>query len=83
MNTVLKLVYTLPAAGVGLIIGWLCHEQVCRRKHAEEKVTELRDQLQHAGIPIDERQFKEMRKTLNDAHKHILAVSKGLQKPAR
>ncbi len=29
-----------------------------------------------------ERQLKKIRSVVNDIHKHILAVSKGLQKPA-
>jgi hypothetical protein len=84
-NTVFILLYMLLATCFGLMIGWTCGEQVCRRKNAEEKVEELREQLQHAysTVPARERQLKEMRSVLNDVHKHIRAVSKALKNPAR
>jgi hypothetical protein len=70
-------------AAFGLMVGWALGDEVRRRKNAEERVDDLRDQLQRAGAPTQERQLKEMRAVLNDAHKHILAVSKGLQKQPR
>ncbi len=73
----------LLSVGLGLIAGWTCGDEVRRRKNAEAKVEDLRQHLQHAcsGAPTQERQLKEMRSILNDAHKHILAVSKGLKNP--
>ena len=73
----------LLAIGLGLAIGWVCGEQLSRRRFAEEKVEDLRDQLQHAGTPAQDRRLRQMHGTLNDAHKLILAVSKGLQKQPR
>ena len=80
-NTVWILTYMLLVAAFAYMIGWVCGEQVCRRKNAEEKVAELYDQLEHTCSGTQEqRQFKELRSVLNDTHKHILAVSKALQK---
>ena len=68
---------------LGLMIGMALGDEVRRRKNAEEQVEDLRDQLKRALVPLQERQLREMRSVLNDAHKHILAVSKGLEKPLR
>ena len=76
-------VWILLAAAFGLIIGWAFGELVSQRDCAEEKVEDLRAQLKHAAVPNQERQLREMRSVLNDAHKHILAVSKGLEKQPR
>jgi hypothetical protein len=76
MNTV----WMLIAAGIGLMMGWALGSEVRRRKNAEEKVTDLHSQLKHAPAPALERRLRQMHGTLNDAHKLILAVSKGLQK---
>jgi uncharacterized protein HemX len=84
-NTALILTYMLLVAAFAYMLGWVCGEQVCRRKNAEEKVAELYDQLEHtcSGTQEQRRQFKELRSVLNDAHKHIVAVSKALKIPAR
>ena len=81
-NTVAMMLYMLMAAAFGFMVGWTCGEQVCRRQHAEERVEELTEQLDdiRSAYPKFDRQFKELRSVLNDTHKHILAVSKALQK---
>ena len=78
-----NVVQTMLAAGVGLTLGWTCGQQVRRRKNAEAMVADLRQHLPSAGSidKVQDRQLKEMRRVLNDAHKHILAVSKDLPKP--
>ena len=76
-------VWIMLAAAFGLIIGWACGELVSQRDCAEEKVEDLRAQLKHAPGLLQERELREMRSVLNDAHKHILAVSKGLEKQPR
>ena len=68
---------------LGLMIGMALGDDARRRKHAEEQVEDLRAQLKRAPVPLQERQLKEIRSVLNDAHKHILAVSKGLEKQPR
>lgn len=74
---------TLIFAGFSLVVGLALGNELRRRRSAEDQVGELRDQLKHARGPLPERQLKEMRGVLNDAHKHILAVSKGLEKQPR
>jgi hypothetical protein len=84
-NTVAILLYMLMATAFGFMVGWTCGEQVCRRQYAEDRVEEFTEQLDlvRSASPVSDRQFKELRGVLNDAHKHIVAVSKALQKPAR
>jgi Flp pilus assembly protein TadB len=84
-NTVWILLYMLLAASFGLMIGWVCGEQVSRRKNAEAMVEDLSERLEQASseAPARNRQLQEMRKVLNDTHKQILAVSKALKNSAR
>ena len=77
------LLWMLLAFGLGLAIGWVCGEQLSRRRCAEEKLEDLRGQLKHTGTLAQDRRLRVMHGTLNDAHKLIRAVSKGLEKPAR
>ena len=65
----------------GCMIGWVSGQMLERCRCAEEKLEALRHQLKHALLPTQ--QLKEMRSVLNDVHKLIRAVSKGLEKPAR
>ena len=78
-----NIIRTLLAAGVGLTLGWACGH-AGRGKNAEAMIDNLHQPLPPAGSTnkAQERQLKKIRSVLNDAHKHILAVSKGLQKPA-
>lgn len=78
-----NIVRTLTAAGVGLTLGWVCG-QARRGKNAEVMIADLHQSLPPAGSTNEtqERQLKKIRSVVNDIHKHILAVSKGLQKPA-
>ena len=73
------------ASPFAYMIGWASGELVCHCKNAEEKVEELSEQLDqvHSANNECDRQFKELRSVLNDAHKHIVAVSKALKIPAR
>lgn len=84
-NTVWILLYMLLAAAFAYMIGWVYGEQVCRRKNAEEQLAELSNYLPRiwSETQMQQRQLKEMRSILNDAYKHIVAVSKGLKNPAR
>ena len=75
-DTTYILLWMLVVATFGFVIGWAFGEELGRRRCAEEKVEDLRDQLQHAGAPTQDRQLKQMRSVLNDAHKHILALAK-------
>ena len=83
-NTAWILTYMLIVAAFAFMIGWTCGEQVCRCKNAEEKVAELSDQLDHSCSGTQQqREFKELRRVLNDVHKRMAAVSKALKIPAR
>ena len=75
--------YMFLSACLGFVIGWVCGEQVARRQNAEEMVEDLHQRLEEARSEslTPERQLKEIRGVLNDVHKHILVVSKGLRKP--
>lgn len=74
--------WMLLMAAFGFIIGWSLGEEIARRRAAEERVDELREQLAAAdpAIPSQDRQLKEIRRVLNDVHRLIHAVSKGLEK---
>jgi len=75
----------LLALGLGLAIGWTGGDETRRRKNAEELLDQLRNQLQQSNLEAQPliRMLKQQRGILNDIHKRITAVSKGLQKPAR
>ncbi len=79
-NTASILVWMLIVFSLGFIIGWTGGELRSRSRCAEEKVEDLRDQLEEAAT-LDS-QLREMRSVLNDTHRRILTVSKGLEKPA-
>lgn len=72
------LIKTLIFAAFSLALG----NELRRRRSAEEQVEELRAQLKQARGPLPERQLKEIRGVLNDTHKHIVAVTKALEKQA-
>jgi hypothetical protein len=74
---------TLLSVSLGLLAGWYWGDEVRRRKNAEAKVDELGKRLEKASfkMPPPEAQLKKIAVVLNDAHKHIVTVSKGLQKP--
>ena len=82
-DTVYILLWMLIVFSMGFVIGWAFGEELERRRCAEEQVEDLRDQLKHAGTLGLDRRLRLMHSTLNDAHKLILAVSKGLQKQPR
>ena len=74
----------LMAVALGFMIGWVCGEQVAYGVSAEAMVQELRERLEQASSDTSQhRQLREMRSILNDAHKHILAVSKDLKDQPR
>ena len=80
-DTIVSILFYMSITAVlGFLIGWLCGEQVARRKSAEATVQELRERLEQTSSDTpQDRQLHQMRRVLNDAHKHILAVSKGLK----
>lgn len=73
-------VWMLIMAAFGFIIGRALGSELSRRRCAEERIEELHEQLEQAPGPASERQLKEIRSVMNDAHKHIVAVTKALAK---
>jgi len=73
---------TLLSVGFGLLAGWFWGDEVRRRKTAEAKVDDLSKQLGKASFKTlpPEAQLKKMAFVLNDTHKLIHTVSKGLEK---
>jgi len=78
----MTIIKTLIIAGFSLAVGLVFGNELRRRRSAEQQVDELRSQLKHARGPLPERQLREIRGVLNDAHKHIRAVTKALEKQA-
>ena len=74
------LIGVLVVVGIGFLLGLIYGRERSRRQCAEEVIDDLRNQLKHASMPA---QLREIRSVINDAHKHILAVSKGLEKQPR
>jgi len=73
---------TLLSVGLGLLAGWYWGDEVRRRKNAEAKVDDLGKRLEKVSFKAlpPEAQLKKMAFVLNDAHKLIHTVSKGLEK---
>ena len=81
-NTTYVLLWMLIVAGFGFMAGLALGEETARRRCAEQKVEDLRDRLQQAAAPSQERQLKKMRSVLNDVHRMIHGVTKGVGKQA-
>ena len=70
------------SAAFGLIVGEAWGNNFRHRKCLEQANEDLRDQLQKAH-PCEEQlhqALKQQRSVINDIHKHVVAVSKALQK---
>ena len=77
-------IWMLLSAVFGFLIGEAYGNQARHRKCLEESNTELRDRLEmaHPSPPDLHRTLRQQRKVINDIHKRVIAVSKGLEKPA-
>jgi septal ring factor EnvC (AmiA/AmiB activator) len=77
--------WMLIAASFGLMIGWTCGDEVRRRKNVEQQLDDLHERLGQStsDVPSLTRMIKEQRGVINDIHKRLVAVSKGLQKQPR
>jgi hypothetical protein len=75
-------IWMLMSAAFGFMIGDALGDSRRHRKCLEQDNEDLRDRLDeaHAGGERINRQLKQQRGILNDIHKHILAVTKALQK---
>jgi len=74
-------IWMVLSAGLGFLIGELCGDYNRHRKCLQRENDELRDRLEAApnGRPI-QRALKEQRGVINDIHRRLMAVSKGLEK---
>ena len=75
-------IWMLISAAFGFMIGDALGQNFGRHKCLEEINDDLRDELDKAracGEPSSQ-ELKRIRGEINDIHKHVLAVSKGLEK---
>jgi hypothetical protein len=56
--------WILLFASFGFAIGWALGDEVRRRKNAEERVEDLRDQLKHSAVPVQLREIAASSMTL-------------------
>jgi hypothetical protein len=75
--------WMLLSACFGFLVGEMCGDYNRHRKCLQRENDELRDRLDAApdGKPI-QRALKEQRGVINDIHRRLVAVSKGLEKQA-
>ena len=76
--------WMLLSATFGFMIGEALGGQARVRKYLEKANDDLRDQLQETqpGESNLLRALDQQRHVINDLHKRVVAVTKGLQKPA-
>jgi ParB-like chromosome segregation protein Spo0J len=69
-------------AAIAFILGEAYADLRRRRKHLRELTEELQERLQQASLDMKpiQRALKEQRAVINDTHRRLLAVSKGLEK---
>jgi len=75
-------IWMILSAAFGFIIGDACGDYRRHRNCLQQANEELRERLQEATAeskPI-ERALREQRGVINDIHRRLLAVSKGLEK---
>jgi hypothetical protein len=78
-------IWMVLSAAFGFLIGDAFGDQTRHRKCLEQANADLRDQLQNAQpcAPTLQRSLDQQRRVINDIHKRIIAVTKGLEKQAR
>ena len=81
-HTTAALIGILLAAGLGLVAGWAIGDLTRRYRQGVQQLDALRRQLPqpYSAVLFQERQLKEIRGVLNDAHKMLVAVTKALGK---
>ena len=75
----------LLSASFGFLIGEAFGDSRRHRKCLEQANEDLREQLQNnpSNTTLLRSALDQQRRVINDIHKRILAVSKGVEKPAR
>lgn len=81
-TTALFPLWMVISAALGFFAGEACGGQTRLRKYLEQANADLRDQLQNnqPAAPPLQRALDQQRHVINDIHKRIVAVSKGLEK---
>ena len=76
-------IWMLISAAFGFMLGEALGGQARVRKYLEQANDELREQLQavRTSAPDLQQELRQQRRVINDIHKRIAAVTKGLQKP--
>ena len=74
--------WMLISAAVGFMLGEACGDSSRHRKCLEQANQELRHELEKAHLQEEPllRELKHQRGEINDIHKHVVAVSKTLEK---
>ena len=77
-------IWMILSAAFGFLLGEVSGDSSRHRKCLQEANEELRDRLQEANTDTEpiQRALKEQRGVINDIHRRLLAVSKGLEKRA-
>jgi len=77
-------VWMLMSAAVGFMMGEAVGDSRRHRKCLEEANEDLRDQLENTQpcAPTLQSALDQQRRVINDIHKRVVAVSKGLEKRA-
>ncbi|MDR3717770.1 MAG: hypothetical protein P4K98_03150 [Bryobacteraceae bacterium] len=75
--------WMLISATFGFMIGEALGGQARVRKYLEQANEDLRDQLQEAqsGEPDLQRELTQQRRAIDDIHRYLIPVTKGVQKP--
>ena len=78
-------IWMIMSAAFGFIVGEAFGDSSRHRKCLQQANEELRDRLQEATTDTEpiHRALKQQTGVINDIHSRLVAVSKGLEKPAR
>jgi hypothetical protein len=74
--------WMLLSAAFGFLVGEACGDSFRRRKCLEQANQKLGDELENAPANQEHllRELKRQRGEINDIHKHVVAVTKALEK---
>ena len=83
-STAIIPIWMVISAGFGFLIGETFGDSRRHRKCLEQENEDLREQLQNNPSNTTNLQstLDQQRRVINDIHKRVIAVTKGLQKPA-
>jgi hypothetical protein len=75
-------IWMVLSAAFGFFVGEACGGQARLRKYLEQANADLRDQIKNAQpcTPTLLCELNQQRRVINDIHKRVVAVTKGLEK---